>query len=104
MTLGLFVPGVILLAVFGIGVWRESRRFGLGLILCLAVVELGGALTLTIVDAISRSISEEVGAFGLLLVLILLVLGIAVLAFVSVLREGLEYVLFLSALAAAGAP
>lgn len=104
MTLGLFVPGVILLAVFGIGVWRESRRFGLGLILCLAVVELGGALTVTIVDAISRSISEEVGAFGLLLVLILLVLGIAVLgvflivnAFTMRRKEGLGLSVLLSA-------
>lgn len=104
MTLVLFVPGLLLLAVFGIGVWRESRRFGLGLILCLAVIQLAGALTITIVDAISRITSKEVGAFGLLLALILLVLGIAMLgvflivnAFTMRRKEGLGLSVLLSA-------
>lgn len=100
----LALPGLVLLAIFFIAVRVESRRFGLGLLLSLALLELGGVALGTALPVLAATTSGEVGTWALLGVFFLLVAGIAVLgaflivnAFTMLRKEGFGLSTLLSA-------
>lgn len=97
-------PGIILLLVFAIGVWRESRRYGLGIILCLALMQLAGVAAVAALGVAQSLGVEDLAPWGLLVVVGLMVASVAVLglflianAFTMRRKEGLGISTLLSA-------
>ena len=98
----LAVTAAVLLAAFGIGVWRESRRFGLGLLLtaalsCVALLLL--QLTLSALDVSEGMTLAWVlaGVFGLFVLAVATLGGFLIVNAVTMRRkEGLGLPMLLS--------
>lgn len=99
----LWLPPLLLLAAFGLGVWRDPRRFGLGALLTFALGWVALGAVGYVIASVGTLTSENLAPWLLLILFGLVVLSVAVLglfliinAFTMRRKEGLGLSVLLS--------